>query len=151
MEQGKVKLLSLRAEYCLGCKGCELACAEGKTRQSKNSIVPNIYAVQSLKGKQTAYCRHCQNAYCQQLCPMKAIQRVQSAIVINEEKCSGCGICEQGCPYGAISMINRVQGGKQKSLAVKCDLCMERQLNNKAPHCIEACPTKALVLREPNS
>lgn len=35
MEQGKVKLLSLRAEYCLGCKGCELACAEGKTRQSK--------------------------------------------------------------------------------------------------------------------
>ncbi|MEA1913517.1 MAG: FAD-binding protein [candidate division WOR-3 bacterium] len=68
-------------------------------------------------------------------------------IAIIEEKCTGCGICIDFCPYGAIELKEKVHikiGGKQvQKLAVidrvKCTLCGE---------CVESCPTHAIEIEK---
>lgn len=141
MKGNSYKTLTADPYYCVGCKGCELACA------SDHEGVTNIMVVQKDNLKIPAYCRHCKEAYCLLLCPAKAITKKEGVVILNEKKCTGCGICEQGCPYGVITMIvQRNDEGKRKTLAVKCDSCSERQKNEGVPLCFEACPTGALSL-----
>lgn len=154
MDQRKMKFLDSDPTRCLGCKGCELACGSRKAsiyqtqnKSVKRTIVPNIIVTQGLDEIIPAYCRHCENAFCEKLCPTKAIAKVEDGVVLlNEEKCTGCGICQQGCPYGVISLSPLIKDGKNKNVANKCDLCRDRQLNEEAPLCYLACPTKALRL-----
>ncbi|MCK4322199.1 4Fe-4S binding protein, partial [candidate division WOR-3 bacterium] len=70
-------------------------------------------------------------------------------IILIKEKCIGCGICVDICPYGAISMIDELhkltveKKDKADKLAtieeVKCTLCGE---------CVEPCPTDAILIEE---
>lgn len=70
-------------------------------------------------------------------------------IFLIKEKCIGCGICVDICPYGAISMIDELhkltieKKDKADKLAViedvKCTLCGE---------CVEPCPTDAILIEE---
>lgn len=141
MKENSYKTITADSAYCVGCKGCELACATG------NEGVTNIMVVQKENLKIPAYCRHCEEPFCLKLCPAKAINKDADVVTLDEEKCTGCGICEQGCPYGVITMIvPRTKEGKRKSLAEKCDSCRERQENEGLPLCYEACPTGALEL-----
>jgi len=70
-------------------------------------------------------------------------------IFLIKEKCIGCGICVDICPYGAISMIDELhkltieKKDKADKLAVieevECTLCGE---------CVEPCPTDAILIEE---
>jgi len=53
--------------------------------------------------------------------------------VINPEFCTGCGICESLCPYGAIVMEER----KARSIEALCKGC---------GNCSAACPTHAITM-----
>lgn len=80
-------------------------------------------------------CNQCENAYCMNVCPAKAIKRNTSGVVtIDTKKCIACGLCAQYCPIGVI--VLDPETGK----AFKCELCQGK------PLCIEACPTGALEL-----
>jgi len=53
----------------------------------------------------------CGNFLCMRACPVnrmdeECIIREDGKIVINEELCTGCGICVHKCPFNAISIIN---------------------------------------------
>jgi len=129
MEETKVKFLTADPDLCLGCRSCELACSAGKAakftkedKKAKRPIVPSIILTQSQENKIPAHCRHCENSYCLQLCPAKAIVRENGVVLINDEKCTGCGICEQGCPYGVITMTTYSINDKTKNIANKCDM-----------------------------
>jgi len=59
------------------------------------------------------------------------------AVLVKEEKCTGCGLCVMSCPYGMIQ-IDPVT-----AKASKCDLC------GGEPACVEHCPFGALAYLEP--
>jgi Fe-S-cluster-containing hydrogenase component 2 len=50
---------------------------------------------------------------------------------VNREKCTGCGICVNACPFGAISMVD----GKARIDNDKCTDC---------GNCIQVCPLNAI-------
>ncbi len=108
-------------ELCVDCMKCERNCPSNAIRV--NEGVP-------------LFCMHCtpEKAPCLNICPEQAIEELGGAIVINKEKCIGCGMCRDVCPIGAISMDEIGQ-------ANKCDLC----INEDTQQCVESCPTEALI------
>jgi len=81
-------------------------------------------------------CQQCRNPYCQTVCPVDAVGRDEKtgAIIINRDKCTGCGLCAKYCYLGAIYF------NKQEKVVMKCDLC------DGSPACVKECPTGALEL-----
>ncbi|MGC8817352.1 MAG: 4Fe-4S binding protein, partial [Candidatus Hadarchaeum sp.] len=80
-------------------------------------------------------CRQCENAPCAQSCPVEAIERKGWVWAVNYQKCIGCGVCVQECPFGAIWLH------PEKRTAIKCDQC---------GNCVRHCPTGKLKLADPN-
>lgn len=107
-------------ELCEECMKCERECPQNAMR-----IIEGI----------PVHCLHCSpdKAPCMIICPEGAIDEADGAIIINENKCIGCGLCREACPVGAI-YIN------ESGIAKKCDLCIGRE----TPICVEICPTKAI-------
>ena len=61
---------------------------------------------------------------------------IRKIIKINEEKCTGCGVCASACHEGAIGMVN----GKAKLL--REDYC------DGLGDCLPACPVNAIAFEE---
>ncbi len=53
---------------------------------------------------------------------------------VKVEKCTGCGLCTQSCPVGAISLFN----GKAKINSLECVNCGT---------CFSVCPMGAIEIR----
>jgi tetrathionate reductase subunit B len=84
-------------------------------------------------------CMQCDDPICARFCPVDVIsQRSDGIIVIDRERCNGCGVCAAVCPYGAL-YIN--PDGK----ADGCDFCVSRLDAGLLPKCVEECPAKARI------
>lgn len=146
-----------RAEKCLSCKACEIACAVSKSKS--HSLYKAIYEdplpVRRIHIRKTSagaepdiqpeYCFHCRDAACLKSCKFGAIERdsASGAVLIIEEKCKGCGLCAKACPYKVVTMVT--SKGKHK-VALKCNNCTEHETG---PACVRSCPTKALLISLP--
>lgn len=139
-DKNSLKFITADSDYCLGCKNCELACA------SLENSVAKIFIEQNEGQKSPNYCRHCSEAYCLQACPVDAIKRQDGAVILDPDKCVGCGQCKTACLYDVIRMVSL----DNSNVAQKCDLCKSRQASGRPPACFSACPTKALQLKEYN-
>ncbi len=154
---------------CIRCDNCVNACAGTHQGQSRLDRVlgPSFGQVHV-----PVACRHCEGAPCLQDCvPGDAIMRAPNGVVmIDENKCVGCGNCAEYCPYDVIQMVERVEKKSfwdrfhvsdllwfkdraaekvegKKSVAIKCDLCASIDVDHKmtAPACVQSCPTGAAI------
>ena len=140
-----MKEIFISLERCVGCKSCELACAvqysQSKTLFAAVAEKPvprkRIFVEYGDDKKIPLQCRHCQEAPCIDACISGALtwDKENNLVTQTREKCIGCWMCIMVCPFGAVS--------RQESLALKCDLCPDRE---DSFACVEGCPTKALFV-----
>lgn len=74
------------------------------------------------------------------VCPTKAhYKRTEDGlVVIDREKCIGCGMCANACPYGAPQLDQKAHK------MAKCDGCLDRLEKGGQPICVEACTERAI-------
>jgi len=90
-------------------------------------------------------CLHCEQAACVTVCPTGASYKREAdgIVLVEEDRCIGCGLCAWACPYGAREMDPGV--GVMK----KCTLCIDRIYNEtlpeseRQPACVRTCPANA--------
>jgi len=67
-----------------------------------------------------------------EVCPESAIEeREDGVVILDQEKCSACGLCANECPYNAISL------DPESGLAYKCNLCFQRIDKGLIPACAD--------------
>ncbi len=135
------KTLYIDYEKCTGCRLCELVCAVKHYGISN----PMRARIKVMKWEQEGIyipmsCQQCQDAPCQNICPVKAISRDEelSRVMVDYDKCIGCRLCVAVCPFGAMSfnVIDRQ--------VLKCDLC------DGDPQCVRFCDRKAVDFVSPD-
>ncbi|OYT50561.1 hypothetical protein B6U66_05335 [Candidatus Bathyarchaeota archaeon ex4484_135] len=87
-------------------------------------------------------CRTCEDPPCVAACPRDALTQSEKTgiIMVDEEKCNGCGWCIEACPFGAITLH------PEKRVVIVCDTCLDRREKGLPPACVEWCPEEALEL-----
>ena len=81
-------------------------------------------------------CNQCSQPECANICPTGALSRsVSGVVLVDHDRCIGCGLCRVACPYGGIYL------DIEKKKAYKCDMC------DGSPQCVEACPYGILSLK----
>lgn len=139
---------------CAGCRTCSVACAD----LNNTPVGLNLRRVIEFEGgswkksaegtwRQDVFayyvsigCNECADPACVQVCPTKAhFKRAEDGlVVIDQEKCIGCGMCARACPYG----VPQLDAKRGKML--KCDGCVARTSRGMMPVCVESCPERAL-------
>jgi carbon-monoxide dehydrogenase iron sulfur subunit len=148
------KVIVINIERCMGCHSCELACAVAHS--ASRDLIQTIQngekpgsriAIEAYENKAIPiHCHHCELATCMVVCPSGAIHRKgeKEPVLIDTEKCIGCKMCVQACPFGMIILNPEGKG------VLKCDFCIERLEEDLEPACVQACPSKALLFVEDN-
>ena len=79
-------------------------------------------------------------------------RRPDGLILIDNEKCIGCGKCLDGCPYGVRSFDPFTKAGKkpEKQAVDKCDFCKHRIENGVEPACVNTCQGHARIFGDLN-
>lgn len=176
--------LVIDLDTCVGCHACVVSCKEWNTsgygaplsdqdpygaepsgswlnRIHTFEVVPEGGEVIGQEGEARVVhfpksCLHCEDAPCVTVCPTGAsYKRAEDGIVlVDEDKCIGCGLCAWSCAYGAREMD--IAEGVMK----KCTLCVDRIYNeeleevDRVPSCVRTCPAGARHfgdLGDPNS
>jgi anaerobic dimethyl sulfoxide reductase subunit B len=141
---------------CSGCKACQVACKD------KNNLPPGVLwrRVYEISGGSWAQegdawtntvfaynvsiaCNHCVHPKCAGVCPTGAYDvRPDGIILINAQKCIGCGYCTWACPYD-VPRIDKTSG-----IVSKCNFCYDNLDHGIPPACVSACPMRCLEFME---
>jgi len=141
---GKQYGFYMRADRCVQCHACELAC------KSNNEIEQGLRwrevmdewfgQFPDISNRSFSFaCAHCERPACVEACPEGALskRKEDGIVVVDPEKCIGCRDCGSACPF-------RVPRYGKSGLMQKCDLCLERLQQGREPACVETCPGEAL-------
>lgn len=133
---------------CTGCQTCSVACKNHHGLPPGPLKYLRIYQVE--KGAfpdvqlhmHWVPCYHCEKPACMDVCPSEAIYKEPKygAVIIDQEKCDGCRLCYDACPYGAPVFGSDERDAK----AGKCTMCFDRLERGEKPICVIACPVRAL-------
>lgn len=130
------KFIAVDSEKCTGCGICELVCSSEKN-DVFNPLLSRIHVVRMGSTIATSVaCLLCEDPACVRSCPRKALSVSEKTrtILVNKDKCDGCGWCIEACEFGAVDM------DFNKKIVTICDLC------DMKPKCVDYCPPRALSL-----
>lgn len=151
-----MKVFLVDVAVCNGCYCCQIAC---KDEHAGNDFTPyskpqpdtgqfwlkvNEYTCGTVPKVKMHYvptlCNHCDEMACADVCPDEAIyKRTDGIVIIDPVKCSGCRLCLEACPYGAIYF------NEELNIAQKCTGCAHLlDAGWEEPRCVDVCPTQAL-------
>jgi Fe-S-cluster-containing dehydrogenase component len=145
---------------CIGCRTCEMACAEANKLpdiasdvafESLRTTGPDQFTVVN-KGTTKSpggddrfaktQCMHCVEPACASGCVVRALEKKhEGPVIYHADRCLGCRYCMVVCPFG----VPKYEYTKAAPIVRKCTFCAERQAAGKPPACAEACPAGALT------
>jgi len=143
-ELSKTAQLVHDPKACAGCGVCEVMCS----LYNEGALGSSLARLRIIRRPFTAdhsydACRHCSSPSCYFACPLKdeamRIDETGGAVYVDQDACTGCGICVGACPFDP----PRVKINVEKNVAFKCDLCKGRE---SGPVCVEYCPFHALKI-----
>lgn len=130
------KVISVDYKRCTGCRLCETVCS----LHNDGEINPELSRIKMVRwewdGVQIpTLCQQCDVAACMAVCPANAIYKDKEigCSRIDYDKCIGCKLCLQYCPFGAMtynSLLSKVN---------KCEYC------GGDPMCVKYCETQAIT------
>jgi len=126
-----VKSFWIARDYtkCSGCRMCEIACSlfhEKKIWPEASRI--RVFML--VPGAEIPhFCAQCHDYPCVESCPENAltISKETEAVLVDKEKCTGCGLCIKVCP-GRIPHLHPTE-----NYILICDLC------GGDPKCVKVC------------
>ena len=129
------RLVVTDPDLCVGCLSCMFACSR---RYPESGLAKSAIYVRSVGGVERGYtvivCRACPDPPCARVCPTNAlIKRKGGGVLLVPNKCIGCGLCAEACPFGAI------QWDYDENKPVICVHC---------GYCTNYCPYGVLALEE---
>jgi Fe-S-cluster-containing dehydrogenase component len=131
------KTLMVDLDKCTGCETCVDICSGRK----RDVYFEGVSRIKMLKYEAEALfiplvCEQCREHTCFDVCAVGAIHYDEDLGIfrVDESLCTGCGVCEEACPYNGIFISD--------GLAIKCDLCEGN------PACVAICYPGALQLLE---
>lgn len=154
---------------CMACRGCQIACKqwnelkgvktsnqgtyENPPDLSSNTWLKMKFIETQKQGKvdwlfTRQACMHCTDAACVKVCPTKALYHHEMGMVAyNKDLCSGCGYCQEFCPFNVPRSNRNLITGVAKM--DKCTMCtnpgLDRNGEGYTPACVKTCPTKSLT------
>jgi Fe-S-cluster-containing dehydrogenase component len=144
---------------CVGCRGCEAACAEAnklpdppsdeKAFAAPRTTSPDSFTVVNRAEKANGaprfvkrQCMHCVEPACASACPVRALDKLPTGpVAYDGTKCMGCRYCMVACPFG----VPKYEYARALPVVRKCTFCAGRQAEGKEPACIGVCPSGALT------
>jgi Fe-S-cluster-containing dehydrogenase component len=156
-ERKEFKAVLVDSTLCIGCQGCEMACAEAhgfelpedfpeagverKTGPDRRTVV-NAFETEQGEAYVKKQCMHCNEPACAAACLTKAIIKTKEGPVVwRSDKCMGCRYCMISCPFE----VPKFEYNEWNPKIVKCDMCAEKTLEGGTPECVSNCPTGALT------
>ena len=125
-------MIKCDVQSCVGCRMCEVACAD----HHFGAMSPALSRIRVAKIEQIGIdlavaCLGCAEKPCLE-CPTEALAVGEMGqIVVDHDLCTGCEECVTACPIGAVGFYN--------DTPLFCDLC------DGGTSCVDVCPTGALV------
>ncbi|HKZ24864.1 MAG TPA: 4Fe-4S dicluster domain-containing protein [Acidimicrobiia bacterium] len=143
-------------EKCSGCGLCVVACKDEhvgsayepwtKPQPATGHFWMNLRSYETGKipkvsvSHMPTMCQHCANAPCMKVCAENAINRRDDGLVwIDQDLCTGSGLCQEACPYDVIYMNAEI------GVAQKCTGCAHRVDEGLLPRCVGICPHGAIL------
>lgn len=141
------KAMVVDLNRCVNCLSCVVAC------KMENNVEPGKYWTSVERIGPTGkfpntemyflpkVCQHCETPECISVCPADATyKRADGTVLVNKERCIGCGQCIDACPYSARIMNSAA------NVAEKCTLCIQLTDKGEEANCVANCPGRARMI-----
>ena len=176
-------MMVIDTRRCVGCHACTIACV------AENKLPPGVVYRPVVTEELGRYpnvalrftprpCMQCEEPPCTPVCPVYATwKRPDGVVVVDYDKCIGCGYCITACPYNArtrdagefytegtpalerYELQPNFEYGKSWERkghrspvgnARKCHFCLHRLERGMLPQCVTSCIGRATFFGDAN-